>query len=256
VQPQLQVGGENRPLGTYPGMTADGTRSLLLVEDDDATAAFLADNLAADGFEVTVAVGVGEGWRALEVRSADLVLLDLALPDGSGLALLDRVRNADGVAARVDPALPVIVLSGRGSELDRVRGFERGADDYIPKPFSYRELLARIQAVLRRADGRSGRGTLRVGELAIDPVSRAVSVAGEPVRLSAKEFALLYALAADPVRVFTKADLLRDVWGYVSPGATRTLDTHACRLRQKLAGSGRQFVITVRGVGYRLADAR
>src|ERR671935_1736274 len=154
-------------------------------------AAFLADNLAADGFEVTVAPGVAEGWRALEVRRSDLVLLDLALADGSGLALLDRVRAADGAASRVDPALPVIVVSGRASELDRVRGFERGADDYLPKPFSYRELLARIRAVLRRADIRANRGVLRVRELTVDPLSRSVHLDGKPVHISAREFAFL-----------------------------------------------------------------
>jgi DNA-binding response OmpR family regulator len=236
-------------------VNAQRTRSLLLVEDDEPTATFLADNLAADGFDVTVAPGVAEGWRALEVRRLEVVLLDLALADGSGLALLDRVRAAHGAASRVDPALPVIVVSGRVSELDRVRGFERGADDYVPKPFSYRELLARIRAVLRRADIRSGRGTLRVGELVVDPLSREVRLAGREVHLSAKEFALLYALAADPTRVFTKVELLQDVWGYATPGATRTLDTHACRIRQKLSGSETRFVITVRGVGYKLTEA-
>lgn len=236
-------------------MEPTDARSLLLVEDDEATAAFLADNLAADGFEVTVVAGVAEGWRALEVRRSELVLLDISLDDGNGLTLLDRVRAADSVGSRVDPALPVIVVSGRGAELDRVRGFERGADDYVSKPFAYRELLARIRALLRRADARSARGTLRVGELMIDPLARTVSLAGEPVLLSAKEFSLLYMLATEPARVFSKNDLLRDVWGYVTPGATRTLDTHACRLRKKLAGSGRPFVVTVRGVGYKLTGA-
>lgn len=236
-------------------MRTHRARTLLLVEDDEATATFLADNLAADGFDVTVAPGVAEGWRALEVRRLDAVLLDLALVDGSGLVLLDRLRASDGAASRVDPALPVIVLSGRVSELDRVRGFERGADDYVPKPFSYRELLARIRAVLRRADIRSGRGTLRVADLVVDPLSRDVRLAGRQIQFSAKEFALLYALAADPTRVFTKAELLQNVWGYATQGATRTLDTHACRVRQKLAGGDRRFVITVRGVGYKLTEA-
>ena len=236
-------------------MRTHRARTLLLVEDDEATATFLADNLAADGFDVTVAPGVAEGWRALEVRRLDAVLLDLALVDGSGLVLLDRLRASDGAASRVDPALPVIVLSGRVSELDRVRGFERGADDYVPKPFSYRELLARIRAVLRRADIRSGRGTLRVADLVVDPLSREVRLAGRQIQFSAKEFALLYALAADPTRVFTKAELLQNVWGYATQGATRTLDTHACRIRQKLSGGDRRFVITVRGVGYKLTEA-
>jgi DNA-binding response OmpR family regulator len=229
-------------------------RSLLLLEDDEATAGFLADNLRADGFRVVTAIGAREGWSALELRQPDLLLLDLGLPDGSGLELLDRLRAADGLVSRVDPNLPVIVVSGRTSELDRVRGLARGADDYVGKPFSYPELVARIRAVLQRADGRSERGALRVGELAIDPLTRSVSLAGEPVQLSAKEFSLLHMLATEPTRVFLKAHLLRDVWGYRVPGATRTLDAHACRLRRKLSGSARPFVITVRGVGYRLTE--
>jgi DNA-binding response OmpR family regulator len=230
------------------------TRTLLLLEDDEATAAFLADNLVADGFGVVTATSTREGWNALELRHPDLLVLDLGLPDGSGLELLDRLRAADGMASRVDPALPVIVVSGRGSEVDRVRGLARGADDYVPKPFSYPELVARIRAVLRRADGRGDRGAIRVGELAIDPLKRSMSLAGDPVELSAKEFSLLHMLATDPTRVFLKEDLLRDVWGYRVPGATRTLDAHACRLRRKLRGSARPFVITVRGVGYRLTE--
>jgi DNA-binding response OmpR family regulator len=227
---------------------------LLLLEDDETTAAFLADNLTADGFRVVTAAGAGEGWRAIELRQPQLLVLDLGLADGSGLELLDRVRTSDGIASRVDPALPVIVVSGRASEVDRVRGLARGADDYMAKPFSYPELVARIRAVLRRADGRSARGAVRIGDLAIDPVTRGVSLAGEPVHLSNREFSLLQKLAADPTRVFLKADLLREVWGFSVPVATRTLDAHACRLRRKLSGSPRQFVLTVRGVGYRLTE--
>jgi DNA-binding response OmpR family regulator len=227
---------------------------LLLLEDDEATAAFLADNLTADGFRVVTAAGAGEGWRAIELRDPELLVLDLGLADGSGLELLDRLRAADGIASRVDPALPVIVVSGRASDVDRVRGLARGADDYISKPFSYPELVARIRAVLRRAEGRRERGALRVGELAIDPVTRSVSLAGEPVQLSNKEFSLLHKLASDPTRVFLKEDLLREVWGFMVPAATRTLDAHACRLRRKLRRSPRPFVITVRGVGYRLTE--
>jgi DNA-binding response OmpR family regulator len=227
---------------------------LLLLEDDDATAAFLADNLAADGFRVITAAGAGEGWRAIELRDPQLLVLDLGLADGSGLELLDRVRSSDGIASRVDPALPVIVVSGRASEVDRVRGLSRGADDYMAKPFSYSELVARIRAVLRRADGRSRRGAIRVGDLAIDPITRTVSVAGTPVHLSNREFFLLQKLASEPTRVFLKADLLREVWGFSVPVATRTLDAHACRLRKKLEGSPRPFVLTVRGVGYRLTE--
>jgi len=178
--------------------------SLLIVEDDEATAAFLADNLAADGFGVACASGAAEGIRALEVRHPALVLLDLGLEEGHGLDLLDRVRAADASTSRIDPDLPVILVTGRASEADRVRGFARGADDYLVKPFHYGELLGRVRAVLRRAEGRPARGVVRVGELTLDPLTRMVRVQGRPVHLSAKEFALLQALSEDPTRVRSK----------------------------------------------------
>jgi DNA-binding response OmpR family regulator len=230
-------------------------RLILVVEDDDATRAFLAENLAADGFRTATATSAGEGVRAIEVRRPSLVLLDLALESGSGLDLLDRVRHADGLASRIDPDLPVIVLTGRTGEADRVRSFARGADDHVCKPFLYAELLGRVRAVLRRAEGRRRRGLLRVGELTVDPSTRAVRLAGRKVELAAKEFALLHALAEEPTRVYGKHELLRDVWGYLSMGNTRTLDAHACRLRKKLRPSGRPWVVNVRGVGYKLTEA-
>ena len=229
--------------------------SIVLVEDDGATARFLSDNLAADGFRVFTAAGSEEGLRAVEARSPSLLLLDLTLEQGTGLELLDRVRSADGLATRVDPQLPVIVLTGRAGEADRVRSFARGADDHVCKPFLYPELLARVRAVLRRAAGRRPQGVLRVGELVVDPLTREVSLGGSPVELSAKEFALLRHLAEDPTRVYGKHELLRDVWGYRSIGNTRTLDAHACRVRKKLRGSARRWLLNVRGVGYRLTDA-
>jgi DNA-binding response OmpR family regulator len=230
-------------------------KSLLIVEDDESTAEFLAENLEADGFGVAVASGAGEGIRQIEVRHPSLVLLDLTLDDGNGLALLDRVRSADGLASRIDPELPVIVISGRGTEADRVRSFDRGADDHVVKPLAYSELLGRIRAVLRRSEGRPQRGVLRAGPLTLDPVTRAVVLDGHPVELSVKEFALLQRLADEPGRVYSKNELLRDVWGYLSIGRTRTVDAHACRLRKKLqAVSSRKWVVNVRGVGYRLTD--
>jgi DNA-binding response OmpR family regulator len=231
-----------------------GSTGVLVVEDDERTAAFIADNLRADGYRVAVASEAGEAVRAIEVRRPGLVVLDLSLGAGtSGLAVLDRVRASDGLGTRIDPALPVIILSGHGADIDRLRGFQRGADDYLVKPFVYGELLARVRAVLRRAEGRAAAGTLLVGELALDPASREVRVGDREVVLSAKEFALLHALARQPTRVFTKAELLRDVWGYLSQGQTRTVDAHACRLRKKLGGP--RWVVSVRGVGYRLVDA-
>lgn len=224
-------------------------KSVLVVEDDAATAGFLADNLRADGYRVFGAVGAAEALRAVDARQPDLMLLDLGLAAGSGLEVLDRVRAADAASSRIDPDLPVIVLTGRSGEVDRVRGFARGADDYVCKPFSFLELVARVEAVLRRAAGRRSRGAIRVGDLTIDPTTRAVHLGGRAVTLSAKEFAFLHALAIDPTRVVPKPELLRDVWGYAAVGATRTIDAHACRLRKKL---GPRFVLNARGVGYRL----
>jgi DNA-binding response OmpR family regulator len=227
-------------------------KTVLVVEDDAPTATFLADNLSADGYRVVRASEAGEAVRALEVRQPDLMLLDLGLEAGSGLEVLDRVRAADPGSSRLDSDLPVIILTGRAGEVDRVRGFARGADDYLCKPFSYPELVARIDAVLRRASGRLRRGVLRVGELTVDPSTRAVRVGGTPVALSAKEFALLHALACDSGRVVPKGELLRDVWGYASLGMSRTVDAHACRLRRKLSCGERRYIGNVRGVGYRL----
>jgi DNA-binding response OmpR family regulator len=224
------------------------------VEDDPVLGTFLADNLGADGFEPILAETLRDGLRELEYKRPDLAIVDLGLPDGSGLELIGRVREADGIASRLDPAVPLVVLSGRSSELDRLRGFERGADDFVVKPFSYGELRWRLVAMLRRTSDRRGRGRLRVGDLELDPTSREVRLRGRRIDLSQKEFALLRALAAEPTRVWTKEELLRDVWGFRTLGTTRTLDSHACRLRHKLAAEGDRFVINVWGVGYRLID--
>lgn len=235
-------------------MTPDDAATILLVEDDLATRTFLADNLSADGYELLVADCVSDGLRLLERKFPDLVLIDIGLPDASGFELLRRVRTADGVSSGLDPQTPVMVLSGRASELDRVRGFDRGADDYVCKPFSYPELRGRVGALLRRANRRPARGCVRAGELELDPAAREVRLRGARVALSQKEFALLRALVAEPTRVFTKDELLRSIWGYRTVGSTRTLDSHACRLRQKLGVYGDRFVVNVWGVGYRLVD--
>jgi DNA-binding response OmpR family regulator len=232
----------------------DHASTLLVVEDDAATRTFLADNLTADGYELLVADCARDGLRLLERKFPDLAIVDLGLPDLSGWQLLERVRSADGVATRIDPHTPFVVLTGRSDELDRVRGFERGADDYVCKPFSYPELRGRVGALLRRAQRRKGLGRLRVGDLEIDPPSREVLLRGERLALSQKEFALLRLLATEPTRVFTKEELLRTVWGFRSMGTTRTLDSHACRLRAKLGAQGDRYIHNVWGVGYRLVD--
>jgi DNA-binding response OmpR family regulator len=236
-------------------MTRDDAATILVVEDDAATRTFLADNLTADGYELIVAENAQHGLRLLETKFPDLVLVDLGLPDASGFEVLRRVREADGIASRVDPATPLVLLTGRDGELDRIRGFERGADDYVCKPFSYPELRGRVAALLRRSDHRRrGGARLRVGDLEVDPVACTARLRGETLALSQKEFALLRMLAGDPVRVFTKEELLRQVWGFRHLGTSRTLDSHACRLRNKLGIHGDRFVVNVWGVGYRLVD--
>jgi DNA-binding response OmpR family regulator len=231
-----------------------GDETIMVVEDDDATREFLADNLKADSYGVVTASTGREAFNLLQIKDCDLLLLDVMLPDSSGYELCRRVRSSDGLAQRIDPDLPVIMLTARASEADRVRGFARGADDYVVKPFHYPELVARITAVLRRARGRREQGVLQVGELRIDPVSRHVTIEDQSVELSAKEFALLRKLAEEPTRVFTKEELLREVWGFQLMGSTRTLDSHASRLRRKLGSSGRRWIVNVWGVGYRLTD--
>jgi DNA-binding response OmpR family regulator len=227
---------------------------ILLVEDHRATRTFLADNLTVDGYELLEADNAADGERMLATRFPDLAIVDLGLPDRDGLDLIRRVRTADRAGSRIDPEVPLLVLSGRTSELDRLRGFERGADDYVVKPFSYPELNARIVALLRRTRRRPATGRIRVGPLEVDVLSRQVWIHGEPISLSKKEFALLRALASEPTRVFTREELLRGVWGFQSLGATRTLDSHASRLRVKLSGRGERFVVNVWGIGYRLID--
>ena len=231
----------------------DSTTSILLAEEDAATRAFLADNLAADGYEVLLADSKAAAVAKLEARQPDLVICDV---NGETLDLLDAVRRSDGLASRIDADVPLIVLTARADELSRVRYFDRGGDDVVTKPFSYAELRARIRALLHRTRRPPSAGRLRVGPLTIDPTSREAHVHGERVELSNMELALLRALASEPTRVFTKDELLRDVWGFRARGRTRTLDSHACRLRQKLAGHGGGFVINVWGVGYRLVDGR
>src|SRR4051812_20767075 len=169
-------------------MQGASQKSILVVEDDAATAGFLLDNLRADGFVAWSCSGAAEALRALELRHPDLLLLDLGLESGSGLDVLDRGRSADAASSRGDPDMPVIVLTARAAEAARARGCARGADGCLCKPFSYPELVARVTAVLRRSAGRRSRGVVRVGELTVDPSTRAVQLGGRSVRLSAKEF--------------------------------------------------------------------
>jgi DNA-binding response OmpR family regulator len=228
--------------------------TLVVCEDDAPTLELLCDHLEADRYRALPAPSASDALRHCHYKQPDLLLLDLRLPDAFGLEVLREVRASEGATGRYDPDLPVIILSGRGTEADRMRGFSEGADDYVVKPFHYPEVAARVKAVLWRRAGRR-QGPLRVGEIVVDTARREVRVAGRPVKLANKEFALLRALAAEPTRVFTKEELLRDVWGFRSMGRTRTLDSHASRLRRKLDPDVGRYVVNCWGVGYRLIDA-
>jgi DNA-binding response OmpR family regulator len=226
---------------------------VVVCEDDEATLDLLCDHLVADSFGVLPAPSAADALRLCRYNHPDILLLDLTLPDASGLDVLREIREADGIGSRFNPQLPVIVLTGRGADVDRVRGLESGADDYVLKPFHYEELRARIGAVLRRC-GERREGPCRVGEIVIDAARREVTVGEREVRLSKKEFTLLRALATDPVRVFSKEELLDSVWGYRGLSHTRTLDSHASRLRRKLDPEYGRYVVNCWGVGYRLVD--
>jgi DNA-binding response OmpR family regulator len=231
----------------------DEIARLVICEDDPQTLELLCDNLQADRFGVLPAPTASDALRHCRFNQPDLLLLDLNLPDASGLDVLREIRAADGIDKRFDPHLPVIVLSGRGAETERIRGLDSGADDYLVKPFSGGELRARIDAVLRRREPRR-EGPVRVGELVIDPGRRRIDVDGREVYLARKEYALLRVLASDPTRVFSKEELLSTAWGYRNPKGTRTLDSHASRLRRKLDPEHGRFVINVWGIGYRLVE--
>ncbi len=211
---------------------------LLVVEDDDAIAEPLQEGLEREGFVVERARTGGE---ALGARDADLVLLDLGLPDLEGTEVCRRLRSSSSV--------PIIVLTARGDELDRVLLLELGADDYVVKPFGFRELVARIRAVRRRLEGRSPTAPLQCGPLTVDPRTRRAHLAGQEVHLTPKEFDLLVALAEDAGAVRRREDLISEVWDEHWWGPTKTLDVHVAALRRKLGDS--RWVTTVRGVGYR-----
>lgn len=227
--------------------------SLVVCEDDEVTLDLLCEHLSADRFGVMPAPSASDALRLCRYNHPDLLLLDLALPDASGLDVLREIREADGIDSHFDPRLPVIVLTGRSADTDKVRGLDSGADDYLTKPFVYSELRARIGAVLRRR-AYPKEGPRRVGDLVIDPPRRQVTVDGRPISLSQKEFGLLRILASDPTRVFSKEELLAAVWAYRGPSKTRTLDSHASRLRRKLDPESSRFVVNCWGIGYRLID--
>ena len=228
------------------------THTILVAEEHPAARTFLTDNLAADGYRTLAAEDKAKALALLDVQHPDLVVVDV---NGETLALLDAVRSASGLASRIDPHTPLVVLTGKTDAVHRVRLLDRGGDDVVAKPFAYPELRARIAALLRRTKQRPASRLRRIGPVTIDVPGREVRVEDRPVDLSAKEYELLLALSSDPTRVFRREELLRDVWGFRSPVHTRTLDSHAHRLRHKLTEpTPAKLVVNVRGVGYRLCD--
>jgi len=217
---------------------------VLIVEDEDAIAEPLMAGLAREGFEV---VRAATGQEALDAAEADVVLLDLRLPDMDGFEVCRQLRARSEV--------PIIVVSARGEEVDRVVGLELGADDYVVKPYGLRELIARIRAVTRRAarepaQARTEEQAQRVGRLEVDSRSRRAFLGGAEIHLTAKEFDLLALLSSEPGNVVTRQRILETVWNTSWYGASKTLDVHVASLRRKLGETG--WIETVRGVGLRL----
>jgi DNA-binding response OmpR family regulator len=221
-------------------MSRGGT--ILLVEDEADIASVVRAYLERDGFRVVWAARGIEGLQALEQHDVRLAILDLRLPDTDGFDLCRAIRSTS--------RLPVVMLTARDEEVDRVTGLELGADDYVTKPFSPRELVARVRAVLRRAEPENDDDCLLAGDVVLDRRSRVAEVAGTEVELTVREFDLLWHLAERPGVVLTRERILDRVWGLSFPGGTRTVDVHVGQLRRKLDRP--DLIRTVRGAGYKL----
>ncbi|MEE8364126.1 MAG: response regulator transcription factor [Dehalococcoidia bacterium] len=227
-------------------------QKILVVEDDPGLLEALRYSLAAEGYEVSAVSDGGDGLRAARDQAPDLVILDLMLPTLGGLDVCRSLRLAGSIT-------PILMLTARDSEVDRVVGLEVGADDYVTKPFSMRELLARVAAMLRRVDMQRREAAAEAPEvlefdgLVVDVARRAVTLDGEPVQLRRKEFDLLAYLASSPNRPFSREMILQNVWGYEYAGDTRTVDVHIRWLRMKIERdpSDPKRLLTMRGVGYR-----
>ncbi|CAG0991624.1 Phosphate regulon transcriptional regulatory protein PhoB [Myxococcaceae bacterium] len=222
---------------------------ILVVDDEPDLLELVRFNLTQAGFQVTTATSGREGLEQLKNAAPDLVVLDLMLPDVSGNDICRQIRSDPSLAE-----LPILMLTAKSEEVDRVVGFELGADDYVAKPFSPRELTLRVRAVLRRRAGPPAAGSIiEHGALRVDPDRHRCFVEGEEIELTAKEFRLLSTLMAKPGRVMTRERLLDEVWGSEITVTSRTIDTHLKRLREKLGPAG-DLIETVRGVGYRFAE--
>jgi DNA-binding response OmpR family regulator len=238
----------------YIGSMASDSRQrrILFVEDEAHIYEPFSRALLRNGFEPLVARTAAEGLDLAENADPDLILLDLNLPDGDGSDVCRTIRSRSQV--------PIVMLTARGTEMDRVLGLELGADDYVVKPFSSRELISRIRAVLRRAGSAPAEPEepIAVGEIVLDPAARTVDLAGEPVELTRKEFDLLSELMAHAGHVVRREDLMSRVWDVNWFGSTKTLDVHVRTLRRKLGDdpSKPRFIETVRGVGFRFREPK
>jgi two-component system, OmpR family, response regulator RegX3 len=220
---------------------------VLVVEDETAIAEPLTEHLIREGFEAEVAGTLEAGREAFRRLGPDLVLLDVMLPDGDGRDLCREIRKGSDV--------PIIMLTARGEEIDRIVGLELGADDYVVKPFSAGELVARMRAVMRRGRGTARKGPVSIGAITLDPASRIVTKDEEQVELAAKEFDLLHMLMNNAGQVVTRETIMDEVWDPHWFGPTKTLDVHISWLRKKLEDDPANpvYITTVRGVGFRFA---
>ena len=222
---------------------------ILIIEDEPDIRKNLEYNLSREGYSVLTAASIAEAEQLIYSNNLSLILLDLMLPDGSGLDLCKKMKSDPDVQN-----LPIIILTAKDDEVDKVVGFELGADDYVTKPFSVRELILRIKAVLKRGENKKDIVEIdrQFGDLKIDIDSHEVYVDGDLVNLTALEFKLLIQLVDRRGRVQSREQLLADVWGYSAEVTTRTVDTHIKRLRNKLGSMGK-YVQTIRGVGYKFS---
>lgn len=223
--------------------------SVLLVEDEQAIREMVAMALERAGFRVRHAESAEDAEAAIKLSQPDLILLDWMLPGQSGIDYARRLKRD-----RATRDLPIIMLTARGEEGDRIRGLDAGADDYVPKPFSPRELVSRVKAVLRRVQPTTGEQAVEIRGLRLDPVSHRVLAGGQPVAMGPTEFRLLHFFMTHTERVFNRTQLLDNVWGANVYVEERTVDVHVRRLRKALAPSGHdELVQTIRGAGYRFA---
>lgn len=247
----------SRPHATDTDDHDDDVHTILVVDGDRVARTRLGDELSADGYEVIEAGSAGAARKLLEQERVDLAIVARGLPDEDGLELLRDLRQAQADSG-LDRDLPLVVSVAKSSAVERIRAYELGCDDIVDAAVDYTELRVRVAAVLRRHRRARSVRRLRVGSLQIDVLSRQVWVGVTPLPLSGKEFSLLCALAREPGRVFSRAELMQTVWGWqdaVAASRTRTLDTHLARLRRKLAAHGLHCLTTVWGRGLRLTDA-